>query len=149
MGSVRLPSTRAPTTGKDIATERERRKAGAPWQGHLVEEAQARRFTEAYHAGVDVIPASDVLPAYDAIVGGADRTLWVREAPSASDQEANWLLLDADGLPLGRLSLSLADEVLAGSSSILVTKHKDEFDVEYLRVFQIRRSDKDDRQGSD
>lgn len=136
--TVRLPTHRRRATNEDIESERARRMDAAPWQGHLVGESQARQFVEAYREGVAMIPGSEFLPAYDAMVGGADRTFWVREPPSARDQRADWLLIDEDGAVLGQLSLPVTSEIVAGSASLVVTRQKDEFDVEYLRVFDIR-----------
>lgn len=140
LSPVRLPTNRRSASAQDVEHSRAQMKQDAPWQGDLVTEAQAQEFVDVYREGIDKLPASGFFPAYDAMIGGSDGTLWIREPSSFSDETSSWFLLDPDGSVIGQLALPVGGEPVAGSSSVLVMKHTDEWDAEYLRVYEIKGS---------
>lgn len=137
LSPVRLPTTRMPASAQDIDRMRDRRKEEAPRLESFLGASQAQQYKDAYYEGVEKVPASAFLPAYDAMIVGSDGTLWIRKAGPDSARAADWLLLDADGIAVGRLSLPRAGEPVAGSANLLVMRHRDALDAEYLRVLDI------------
>jgi hypothetical protein len=140
LSPVRLPTNRRSTSAQDVDHMRAQMKEDAPWQGDLVPDAQAQEFVDAYREGIDELPASEYFPAYDAMIGGSDGTLWIREPSSFSDEASSWFLLDPAGSVIGQVSLPVGGEPVAGSSRVLLMKYTDEWDAEYLRIYEIKDS---------
>jgi hypothetical protein len=147
---VRLPTHRRRANIQDIENARARHSKDVRTVGpiaDLVGEAQVRAYVAAHNQGVEQVPASEFLPAFDLMVAGSDETLWVRVPAAFPSGEEDWLLLDAAAVPLGRLTLPAGGEPVAGSSRILVMRHRDAFDAEFVRVLDIRQSADDRGEG--
>lgn len=138
LSPVHLPTERRPTTALDIEQERAKLRGEPPPAHRFLSPNDVRRVRAAWDRGQTEVPASEFLPAYDVMIAGSDRTLWVREASPYSADLDHWILLKADGTSLGRLSLPKGGEVVAASSRVIVIKNQDEFGAHYLQVLEIR-----------
>lgn len=140
LSPVILPTVGMPPTADDVQHERARRKGeGIPAVlRSSLSAADVEQILAATDQGRDEVPASPTFPAYDAMIAGPHSTLWVRESSSHSVAVEPWLLLDSNGVPLGRLLLPKGGEAVAASARVLVMLHQDAFDAPYLRIWDVR-----------
>lgn len=107
------------TAGRIAAERRRRVEAVGPLVADGVDLSQARRDV------IAALPAADRVPAFEAIVGGEDGSVWLKRFTLPTDSVATWLI--ADGAKLrGRLHLPLAETLTAGSRDMVVTVWTDE-----------------------
>ena len=94
----------------------------------------------------------DTYPAYGAISVDADGRIWIGDYPKLADEMRRWTILEADGTPVGTLSLPVlrpiwleADVAMAGEPhEVLDVAHgriavlrRDDLGVEYVEVYEV------------
>lgn len=85
-------------------------------------------------------PEVTSLPLFDALaVDGAGR-IWMREfLPGRSTRP--WLVVDRDGRGLARVEVPDSVDVLDVGQGALLGRTRDQYDVQYLHVWEIERPD--------
>jgi hypothetical protein len=77
------------------------------------------------------------MPAYAAFrVDGAQR-LWVQEYPAPGDRQARWNVFDRSGALIATAVTPIDVEVVSIDTAHLIAIWRDEFDVEYLRIYSL------------
>jgi len=105
--------------------------------------AQASEEYRAIRAeSAEILPAADTLPAYSSLHFDQAGNLWVREfcLPDAeSDKPDQYSIFSPDGRWLAQLELPADLSVLDRGADYLLTRARDEMDVEQIRLYRIRR----------
>jgi hypothetical protein len=71
------------------------------------------------------------------VVAGGDGTIWLELNPPPGPEQADWLVLDGEGEPLGRVRLPAGLRVLAADRQALLGVERDELDVEYIVRYRV------------
>ena len=94
----------------------------------------------------------ETYPAYGAISVEADGRIWIGDYPKLSDEMRRWTILEADGTPVGALSLPvLQPQWLDGTVAVTSEPHelldvgagriavlrRDELDVQFVEVYEV------------
>lgn len=106
------------------ASFRESRFPGAPTEAQAAEWARASLYLPAHR------------PPVTALVPGRDGTTWLRREAADPDR-AEWLVLDADGEPIGRVELPAAFDLKAAERGRAWGMETDELDVPYIVRYAI------------
>lgn len=100
-------------------------------------DAEARRAVEQQFASLEF---PEYLPAYRAIRVDAAGVLWVEDYRLPGDEVARWQLFDREGGWLTTVELPTQLRVLEIGTDQMLGLWRDEWDVEYLRVYGVDRS---------
>lgn len=85
---------------------------------------------------VESVGVADTLPAFDALVGGQDGSLWFRRYALASDSLATWLRV-VERRPAGSLRLPVNEKVVAADGGLVATLATDELGAAVVRLLWI------------
>ena len=138
VGTVQAEGTPRPATQADMAAYdskvRNQRRDRPTIRG--IQMPSADRRVERF---LDRAPRGDHVPMFDQVVIGDGGLVWVREY--VLDQaEATWQVLDPEtGGIVARLRAPAAWEVLRPGPEFLVVLERDDFDVELVRAYAVRR----------
>lgn len=127
MGSIVGPTTNMPVTREAFQDRKERFLA------------VTHRSLEASRDVVDAMPMPATMPAYSSLLADREDNLWVEEFEWQRDRPRVWAVFTTEGEPLGRLSVPAGLRVLEADPDYLVGVHKDEPDVEQVRVYRVER----------
>ena len=94
----------------------------------------------------------DTYPAYGAISVDADGRIWIGDYPKLADETRRWTILEADGTPVGTLSIPVLrpiwledtvavtgqpHEVLDVAHGRIAVLRRDELGVEFVEVYEV------------
>jgi hypothetical protein len=80
-------------------------------------------------------------PAYGRLIVDADDNLWVAEYERHRDAMNRWNVFDPDGRWLGAVSTPAGLMIHEIGSDYLLGVRRDEFDVEYVQLYELRRGE--------
>jgi hypothetical protein len=80
-----------------------------------------------------------LLPAYGAIAAVADGGVWVKDYVPPADEGATdrWMAYDVDGRLRGPIDVPAGFRPLYIDDEVVIGVIRDEFDVEYVRVYDL------------
>ncbi len=84
-------------------------------------------------------PPAEVVPFFSGLHLDPDQNIWVQEFSTFAADPVHFRVFDADGQYLGRLSLPPRHRVLDVGTDRLLTIWQDDDDLEYVRVYGLRR----------
>jgi len=84
-------------------------------------------------------PVPKRMPAHDEMMVDADERLWVRQYDPPWEEANAWWVFDAEGAWLGSVDLPLNLQVFEIGEDYLLGVWMDEFDVEYVQVYRLRK----------
>ena len=100
------------------------------------DETQAREIRQRY----EDFPVPDFHPAYSALIANPEGFLFVQSPEIPDDNSVVLDVFDHEGRLVGALSVPDGiDEILEIGSGHLLGLHRDEFDVEYVRLYDLSR----------
>ncbi len=126
---VRRDHTPVPVTGEHIRIEQERRLAAARPESPLV---QTGLFDE--------IPKPEFFPAYVLLRVDDGSNMWVQQYPIPGATIALWSVFDSTGTLLGEVEAPLGFEPYHIGDDFLLGTWHDELDVEYVRLYALRKN---------
>lgn len=85
----------------------------------------------------DAMYIPDAYPPVGHLVAGRDGTVWLSRQPQGSTG-TEWLVLDAQGEPIGRVELPRALTLMAAERSRVWGIERDEYDVDYIVRYRVR-----------
>lgn len=83
----------------------------------------------------------DTYPAYGAISVGADGRIWIGDYPKLADETRRWTILEADGTPVGTLSLPVLRPIWLEDTVAVTGQPHEVLDVAHGRIAVLRRDD--------
>jgi hypothetical protein len=110
-------------------------------------EDQARNLEERFgdappevRRSFERVPALDRFPAYSELGTDAEGDLWVKAYRRPGDEGPDrWLVFDPDGVLIARLETPASMRILEAGSNRILCVVSDEFDVERIALFQLRK----------
>lgn len=116
-------------TPEDIAAIREQYLRGVP--PGIQREIEER---------LDAVSIPATMPYFSAIRIEADHTVWLGQyQPLRSETIENWFVVDSTGALLGRMAVPAAFDLHEVSSDGLLGVWMDEYEVEYVRRYEVER----------
>ncbi|NJD11641.1 MAG: 6-bladed beta-propeller, partial [Gemmatimonadetes bacterium] len=88
---------------------------------------------------IEEYPRPAAAPVFDRLRIGPDGALWVRRYASPDSPASEWLGVGRDGALAARVRLPYAHEIRAVGGDRVYTVERDEYDVEYVRGYTLRR----------
>jgi hypothetical protein len=123
------PAKLAAAREREIESRRESRRLLAQRTGRPVEEDHSE------------MPARDTHPFFVALQLDAAGHVWLLEPRADEDAPRRWQVLDPDGRWLEAVETPAGLRVTAIGDDYVVGVHRDDFEVEYVRVHDLRRTD--------
>lgn len=120
---VRATAPARSVTDRDA--ERWREDLSQKYPGTVVEEAWR------------TAPVEDVYPTLDRLVVGQDGKIWMGIHPEYAVPERDFVLLEPEGIPVGRLRIPKDVEILAASSEHFVGLERADLDAERITLWRI------------
>ncbi len=109
----------------------------------LVEEAVADADNPsdapAIRESFSEMPIPDLMPAFAGLEADALGYLWIQEYRRPGEDVPTYVVLDPEGRLVGRVSLPPSVEILEIGSDYLLGLYRDELEVEYVRLYALRR----------
>lgn len=127
--TIKLPDPPAPVTRAVVDAARTRELATARDQA-------ARDLVEAKYSST-YLPAH--LPAFQALVPGADGELWVQRPADSRAAQARYVVLSPSGIPVARVSVAEGFRVTDVGHDYVVGVHRDGDGVETVRAYALTR----------
>jgi len=84
-------------------------------------------------------PRPATAPVFDKLVLGPDGEVWVRRFDDPRTAASEWLVFGEDGELRARVRTPHRQEIRAVGRERVYTLERDEYDVEYVRAYQLRR----------
>ncbi len=139
--TVRLPTSVRHISKAEVEAERQRRlnavKPSPRLRGVIMDgRSAADVFSEAESQAIRAVPSNSTAPAYDRVVSGSDGSIWLREFPMPTENNARWVLIAGGSSVVGQLKLTRADTVLAADRNCLLVLARDSMDAPVVRVLQ-------------
>jgi len=125
---VRRHHTPVPVTNEHLRIELERRVAAAG-------SGERSSVDEVF----DEIRKPEFFPAYLHMHVDDGRNMWVQRYPVPGATSATWSVFDSAGTLLGELDAPLGFEPYQIGDDFLLGKWRDEMDVEYVRMYELRK----------
>lgn len=127
---LRWSSEPTPVTKEEIAAWRE---ASIRLYGQKMSEVEVSRM-------LDQLPIPELRPHYSQLTLDLVGNLWVELGPSvgAASHSVDYLVFDPAGVQLGVVALPPIQPLEIGDDYVMGVYH-DEFEIEYLQVYQIRK----------
>lgn len=129
--SIRRPEVDLALPSREFARAVARRIANLP------ADRNVRRRWRTVYSGISAPESS---PAYDRLLIDADHYLWVRNYLPPLDEKEVWSIFDPSGAYLGDLSMPPRFEVKRIGTRRLLGVHRDEFDVQTVRIYRLDRN---------
>ena len=85
----------------------------------------------------------DTYPAFGAISVDADGRIWIGDYPKLADEMRRWTILEADGTPVGALSLPVLRPIWPEETVAVTTQPHEVLDVAHGRIAVLRRDELD------
>jgi hypothetical protein len=85
------------------------------------------------------MPRPSIMPAFDALLVDDTGWLWARTFRPDEQERALWLVFDPNGRAQGSVRMPRALEVHQIGSDFVIGTRRDEFDVEHVQRFRLRR----------
>lgn len=126
---IRLDRELLPVTGDLMAAHLRAEEAEA------VDEAQAREIRQ----GIEEMPIPDFLPAFASLHSDKVDHLWVERSRGPEDSPPTFDIFNPEGTLVGLASLPADLSVLEIGDDYLLGLFRDELEVEYLRLYPLRR----------
>jgi len=126
---IRLDQEPRPLTSSDVAAYIDVQLENIDDQFRLAE-----RLREIEDMGI-----RETMPAYGGMTADAIGHLWVLEYGSPQDAAPVYTVFDPEGKLVGRLPLPDRFRVIEIGSDYVLGRYMDELDVEYVRVYRLRR----------
>ncbi|MDE2805022.1 MAG: hypothetical protein OXN18_07755 [Gemmatimonadota bacterium] len=83
----------------------------------------------------------DTYPAYGAISVDANGRIWIGDYPKLADQTRRWTILEADGTPVGTLSLPVLRPIWLEDTVAVTGQPHEVLDVAHGRIAVLRRDE--------
>lgn len=119
-------------TAELVSTERDRRIAAVPSV-----RANGVDLAEEWREVVASLPAADTIPAFDALIGAEDGSVWLRQFVLTGDSVATWLQVAAEAAPR-MLQLPVDEDIRAATGDVIATLATDEFGAAVVRLHWVR-----------
>ena len=128
---LRIPGYPLDLGDAQVAAEREARLEAVP-----------EAMPEFLRRMVEDFPTPTTRPAYNEILVDPSGALWLElyRGTSEQDQPEEWLVLDADGIWLGRVGIPDRFTVTDITMETVLGVWRDEFDVEHPQVLRLTRN---------
>ena len=126
---IRMDRDLLPVTGDLVAAHIRAEESEA------VDEAQAREIRQ----GIEEMPIPDVLPAFASLHSDRVDHLWVERSRGPEDPLPTFDIFSPEGALVGLASLPADLSVLEIGDDYLLGLFRDELEVEYLRLYLLRR----------
>lgn len=119
----------------------------------MVTAAEKEEWTEAFlailpeqvHASwrrrLEQSAVRDTYPAYGAISVDANGRIWIGDYPKLADETRRWTILEADGTPVGTLSLPVLRPIWLEDTVAVTGQPHEVLDVAHGRIAVLRRDD--------
>jgi hypothetical protein len=79
-------------------------------------------------------------PAYGRLLVDSEGNLWVADYSEERDDEGSWSVFDPEGRFLGAVETPTGGRVQQIGSDFVLGVWRDEFDVEYVRLYELIRN---------
>lgn len=90
-------------------------------------------------APADEIPARSTLPAFDRVLVDQQGYLWVRDFVVSASNAPRWSVFDAEGRWVASVQTPAGVEIYQIGPDWVLGRGRDDLDVEYVRVYPLRR----------
>jgi len=94
---------------------------------------------EGYRRSVLESPRPPTAPVFDKLLLGPDGEVWVRRFADPGAADTEWLVFGADQALCARVHMPHGREIRAVGRERVYTLERDEYDVEYVRAYPVRR----------
>jgi hypothetical protein len=105
-----------------------------------VSEAEDEEAARDLRSAFAEIPFPEELPAYLGFRTDPLDCLWVEESRLPGDETPVWTVFDPEGTLLARVALPVGIEVLEIGEDYILGLDRDDFDVEYVRMYTLERT---------
>lgn len=138
VGRLVVPSPEVAVSESEVEAERRRRveEAEQRLEGRGLGPEVLEGLRRGQVAGIEMVPARDILAAYDRATPAGAAGVWVRKAVKPQEESAQWLFLAPNGQVLGAIVLGRAEEVASASDSILAVTGRDGLDAPVVRILK-------------
>lgn len=125
------------SVGRDVAPVRTTPELVRRFREDQVAQTSAE-YREVRAASLERVPAAEVLPAYRAVEFDREGNLWVEEFGLTQDAPRVFSVFATDGRWLARVSVPNDLTIIDRGPDYLLTRARDDLDVEQIRLFRIR-----------
>jgi hypothetical protein len=127
--TVHLPLSTGPPSRDLINSERTAELA-------LSQSPNGKAFTEAKYSA-RFLP--ERLPYFESLLPGPQGELWVQEYTGRRSSPAQYLIVDVNGRPKGRVNVPGGSRVREAGTDYVIVAHEDADGVESIRVHRLTR----------
>lgn len=104
-----------------------------------IEDADTSNERRQFEALMAEMPIPTEMPPYSAFVVDALGYLWVQDYAGPRVREPSWTIFDREGHIVDRISTPDRMQVLEIGEDYLLGRLSDEFDVEYIQIYELTR----------
>ena len=127
-------------TAVEVSFEQPRESAEADWVRFVTDTLRANEFiTECGLRLLEDVPARPTLPAFSAMMGGADGLLWIREYPNPLQEEVVWVGFSEAWERKKRITMPVRLHVLDISEDRVLAQAKGAHDETLIEVYAVER----------
>jgi hypothetical protein len=105
----------------------------------VAEDAESDNERRALRQLLEDLPVPETFPAYNDLQIDALGNLWAADYLAPGEDTPRWTVFSPDGHVLGRISTPARTRVLEIGRDYLLTLYVDEMDVEFVRLYALRR----------
>ena len=121
-------------TPKQVSAQ-DRRRFERDWLGGALEQYWPR-----LRSVLRQMPFPETLPVVATLLSAEDGDVWVTGSVSADEDRREWYVISPVGEVLARVDVAADLEILDAGRDFLITKRRDELDIEYLDFWEILRN---------
>ncbi len=127
-------------TAVEVSFEQPRESAEADWVRFVSDTLRANPFiSELGLRLLEDLPARSTLPAFSAMMGGADGLLWIREYPDPLQDQVVWVGFSEAWERKKRITMPVSLNVLDISEDRVLVQAKGAHDEDLIEVYPIER----------
>lgn len=105
------------------------------WRAELIESYA--QMPEPLRRGLDQVPHRATFPGFESLVIDDAGRVWIGSHVAPGGAERDWLVLESDGTPYGRVTLPGDAQLLDAAGDRVALLLRDELDEPYIRVLQV------------
>ncbi|MDE2873937.1 MAG: 6-bladed beta-propeller [Gemmatimonadota bacterium] len=127
-------------TAVEVSFEQPRESAEADWVRFVIDTLRANEFiSECGLRLLEDLPARPTLPAFSAMMGGADGLLWIREYPNPLQDQVVWVGFSEALERKKRITMPVRLHVLDISEDRVLVQAKGAHDETLIEVYAVER----------